>query len=654
MIPPATDFLTSPRPIRRVLIANRGEIACRVIATCRRLGLTTVAVHSEADAGARHVRLADEAHLLGPAPAAESYLSIPRLIEVARASGAEAVHPGYGFLSENAGFVRAVEEAGLIFVGPSARAVETMGSKIAARRVAREAGVPVVPGFDGAEASDAELAAAAEDIGYPLLVKASAGGGGRGMRRVERAEDLAPALQSARAEAASAFGDGTVFLEKLVLDPRHIEVQVFGDGAGGALHFHERDCSVQRNHQKVIEEAPAPNLPDDVREALFDHALRLTSAISYAGAGTAEFVMGAAEAQPYFLEMNTRLQVEHPVTEAICGVDLVEWQLRQAAGLPAPLTQAQIRPRGHAIELRLNAERPEAGFLPDTGRIAHLRAGPGLRFETGVESGDTVSSHYDSMIAKLVAHGPDRRAALDRLIAGVDATEIEGPGTNLGLLRDCLTAPALAEGRATTGFLDESFPEGWQPDPDRLLRLRGRAALAALCGVADDPLRRADGFRLGGADAPGRALLQVEDGYGSAEIALSFGPVPRVESGERSLDIGAPGPAPRQAGDRIAASLEGLAIAARIRPLAEARMEDRAGAAAEGAILAPLTGLVTELHVAEGEMVAQGQPLVVMEAMKLVHALPAPFAGRIARISVEPGQSVSQNAILIELEEAPE
>ncbi|MBV0912072.1 biotin/lipoyl-binding protein [Rhodobacteraceae bacterium ASV31] len=640
--------MTAPRPIRRVLIANRGEIACRVIATCRRLGLTSIAVYSEADAQARHVRMADEAIAIGPAAPAQSYLSIDRIIAAAVATDADALHPGYGFLSENAEFVRAVVKAGVIFVGPDAEAVESMGSKIMARGLAEKAGVPLVPGYSDRDAADADLARAARDIGYPVLVKASAGGGGRGMRRVMQPGDLTDALKSARAEARGAFGDEAVFIEKLVQNPRHLEVQVFGDGQGGALHFHERDCSVQRNHQKIIEEAPAPNLPDAVREALFAHALNLTSAIRYAGAGTVEFILAAGDSQPYFLEMNTRLQVEHPVTEEICGVDLVEWQLRQAAGLPLPLVQSQIRPRGHAIELRLNAERPEADFLPDTGRIDVLSAGPGLRFETGFEDGDTVSSHYDSMIAKLIAHGADRDAALKRLRAGLDGTRLSGVGTNLGLLRDCLDAPAFARGEATTGFLEDTFPGGWAPVAGTLLRLRGHVALASL-GKGDDPLSRRDGFRVGGADVPGRAMLKVEDGYGSAEISLTFGQPPEVGQDGRSEALDASVTVTRH-GDHVSATLRGLSIMAIVRPLAEARIEDRTDLHAEGVVIAPLTGLVTEVRVATGDRVQAGQTLAVMEAMKLVHALTAPVSGRVARVDVAPGQSVTQKTILIELD----
>ena len=645
-----TEFLTAPRSIRSVLIANRGEIACRIIRTCRQLGLRSVAVYSDADAGAQHVAQADEARRIGPSPAGESYLKIEAILDAARASGADAIHPGYGFLSENPAFVRAVEAAGLIFVGPDSHAVETMGSKIAARRVAREAGVPIVPGFDGADATDADLAQAAAEIGYPVLVKASAGGGGRGMRRAAGPDDLPQALASARSEAASAFGDATVFLEKLIQDPRHLEVQIFGDGDGGVLHFHERDCSVQRNHQKVIEEAPAPNLPDAVRRALFDHATKLASAIGYAGAGTVEFVMQAGDDSPYFLEMNTRLQVEHPVTEAICGVDLVEWQLRQAAGLPLPLRQDQIRPKGHAIEIRINAERPEAGFLPATGKVAAFDTPPGLRLDTGVAAGSDVSSHYDSMLAKLIAHGPDRDAALARLADGVAGTVLDGVGSNLGFLADCLDAPAFRRGEATTGFLAETFPEGWQPDPDRLLRLRGQAAMALLTASGRGADRK-DGFRVGGRCMPGRAPVQIEDDYGSAEIVLHFGREPAVSEGENTIPLGAP-PAGLTLRDRTAHAADGgLSIAMTLRPLAEARMAAPSAGSAQGVVLAPLTGLITDVLVTEGEVVAKGQPLLVMEAMKLVHTLTAPHDGKIARLTASAGSSVAVKTVLVEVEE---
>ncbi len=645
-----TEFLIAPRPIRAVLIANRGEIACRIIATCRRLGLRSIAVYSEADADARHVRLADSAVAIGPASVAESYLSIQALIEAARKTGADAIHPGYGFLSENPDFVQAVEDAGLIFIGPSADAVRRMGSKITAREIARKAGVPIVPGFDDPDATAENFAQAAEHIGYPVLVKASAGGGGRGMRRVAGPEVLKGALDSARREAAGAFGDATVFLEKLIANPRHIEVQVFGDGKGGALHFFDRDCSVQRNHQKLIEEAPAPNLPDTVRASLLAHATRLTSAIAYAGAGTVEFVMGADDAAPYFLEMNTRLQVEHPVTEAICGVDLVEWQLRQAAGLPLALTQDQIFVKGHAIEVRLNAERPEAGFMPDTGMITAVQAPTGLRFDTGIEAGDTVGSHYDSLLAKLIAYGPDREAARIALIEGVGGTAIAGIGSNLGFLRDCLTAPAFAEGRATTAFLTDSFPDGWQPDADTLLALRGHAACKAIAG-GDAPQTRIDGFRVGGRSMPGRTPLRISDTYGEADITLHLGAASTVTEGDRCCALNEPPAFLKRHDDTMTAAAHGLTLNLTARPLAEARMEARGAAASEGAITAPLTGLVTEVRVAEGDRVAKNAALIVMEAMKLVHTLTAPFDGTVTSLRAAKGDTVTAKTLLVEIME---
>jgi len=649
------EFLTAPRPIRSVLIANRGEIACRVIATCRRLGLATVAVYSEADKAARHVRLADTAYELGPAKASESYLAIPRIIAAAKATGADAIHPGYGFLSENAAFVAAVEAAGLIFIGPSADSVAQMGSKIEARRIAQAAGVPVVPGFDAPGASDADLAAAAAKIGYPVLVKASAGGGGRGMRRVFKPEELVAALASARNEAASSFGDGTVFLEKLIEKPRHIEVQIFGDGQGGARHFFERDCSVQRNHQKVIEEAPAPNLPENVRTALLDNAVKLAANIRYAGAGTVEFVMGANENAPYFLEMNTRLQVEHPVTEAICGVDLVEWQLRQAAGLPLPLRQDEIRPKGHAIELRVNAERPEAGFMPDTGRIRTLLVPHGVRFDTGVEAGDEISPHYDSMIAKLIVYRPTRTAAIDALVDALDNTMLSGVGINLGFLRDCLTTPAFYEGRATTAFLTETFPNGWQPDAETLLRLRGHAACAAIGGTLIatpvDPHRRVDGFRVGNRVAPGRVPLAVEDQFGRTELHLTLGSAPRVADAKHDILLG-PSPMIARTSHGVDAALRGITLALHATPLADARVVAQVEGASDLTLLAPLTGLVREVHVKTGDKVAKGDTLVVMEAMKLIHTLTAPQDGVVAKMAAVAGQTVPAKTVLVELEEA--
>ncbi|HHX91231.1 MAG TPA: ATP-grasp domain-containing protein [Paracoccus sp.] len=645
-----TEFLTAPRPIRSVLIANRGEIACRIIATCRKLGLRSVAVHSEADTGAAHVLAADLALCIGPAPSRESYLNIDAVIGAARASGADAVHPGYGFLSENPEFVRACEDAGLIFIGPSAKAVAAMGSKIEARRIADAAGVPVVPGVT-LEPDDPAFAEQVAALGFPVLVKASAGGGGRGMRRVDHAGQLADALTSARAEAVAAFGDATVFVEKLILSPRHLEVQVFGDGQGGALHLYERDCSVQRNHQKLIEEAPAPDLPETVRARLLEHALKLTRTIDYEGAGTVEFIMESGGDSPYFLEMNTRLQVEHPVTEAICGVDLVEWQLRQAAGLALPLTQEQIIPRGHAIELRLNAERPHDGFLPGTGRVIDLLIPPGLRFDGGFGAGSEVSAHYDSLLGKLIVHRPARAEAVAALLVGLEGLAMPGLATNQALLADCLRVPAFAQGRATTGFLALTFPDGWQPAPETLAWLRGHAALAALAGE-DTPFRRMDGFRTTG--KPGRVPLAFSDEYGSGVLTLLYGPAPLVETEGKMVPLGTPPLRIWHEGKVIHAAGQALTIAFECRPLAAALAQAELEQPGHGVVRAPLTGQVTTVHVRVGDQVSRGTELVVMEAMKLIHTLAAPIDGTVTRVSCAPGQTLTAQTVLVEIDDPKE
>jgi 3-methylcrotonyl-CoA carboxylase alpha subunit len=440
-------FLNSPRPIRSVLIANRGEIALRVMRTCKRLGIRTIAVYSDADADALHVKAADDAIRIGPAPARASYLDMDAIIAAAKKSDADAVHPGYGFLSENAAFVRRCEAAGLVFVGPSATVVERMGSKIESKRIVEAAGVPTVPGYHGDAQDDGTLLRAARKIGFPVLIKASAGGGGRGMRRVDHAEDFVAELNAAKAEADSAFGDSTVLLEKYILNPRHLEVQLAGDRNGGLVHLFERDCSVQRNNQKVLEEAPAPNLPDSVRTKLYDAALKLGRAIGYDSAGTVEFIMDEGGDSPYFLEMNTRLQVEHPVTEFITGIDLVEWQLLAAAGEKLPLTQGQIRVHGHAIEARITAERADLAFQPVTGALSLVDAPRGLRFDSGVEAGSRVSLYYDSLLAKLIAHGADRGAALSRLVAGLSELTLLGLPTTQGFMRFAIRCSPTARPR---------------------------------------------------------------------------------------------------------------------------------------------------------------------------------------------------------------
>ncbi|HMJ97840.1 MAG TPA: biotin carboxylase N-terminal domain-containing protein, partial [Reyranella sp.] len=517
-------FLSSPRPIRSVLIVNRGEIALRVMRTCRRLGIRTIAVYSDADADAVHARAADEAIRIGPAPARASYLDMDAVLAAAKRSGADALHPGYGFLSENGSFVRRCEEAGLIFVGPSVASVEKMGSKIESKRIAEAAGVPVVPGYHGGAQDLKSLAQAAERIGFPVLIKASAGGGGRGMRRVDRAEEFEAALAGAKAEPLAAFGDDAVLLEKFILNPRHLEVQLAGDRAGGLVHLFERDCSVQRNNQKVLEEAPAPNLPGAVRTKLYDAALRLGRAIGYDSVGTIEFIMDQGSDSPYFLEMNTRLQVEHPVTELTTGIDLVEWQLLAAAGERLPLAQDHIRRHGHAIEARLTAERADRSFQPATGELSVVEAPRGLRFDSGVEAGSQVSLYYDSLLAKLIAHGGDRDEALSRLSAGLADLTLLGVPTTQAFLRDAIRHPIFAGGHATTRFIEKAFPDGWTPDADALRRLRAAACVSwAEPRMTDatsewvSPWNRRSAVRVTTAVRPARLPLHAADEYGEVD-----------------------------------------------------------------------------------------------------------------------------------------
>ncbi|MGD9511899.1 MAG: acetyl/propionyl/methylcrotonyl-CoA carboxylase subunit alpha, partial [Geminicoccaceae bacterium] len=504
-----------------LLIANRGEIACRIVKTCRRLGIRTVAVYSDADRDARHVRLADEAVRLGPAPAAESYLLADRVLAAARRTGAEAVHPGYGFLSESAAFARAVREAGLVFVGPPPEAMERLGGKDSAKALLAPAGVPLVPGYHGADQADPRLRDEADGIGFPLLIKAVAGGGGKGMRRVDDPAEFLDLLAACRREAKAAFGEDRVLLERLIERPRHVELQVFADRHGNAVHLFERDCTLQRRHQKIIEEAPAPNLTPELRAALGKAATGAALAAGYENAGTVEFLLDQ-EGGFYFIEMNTRLQVEHPVTEAVTGLDLVEWQLRIASGEPLPLRQEEIACRGHAFEARLYAEDPAKGFLPSIGRLRTLRLPVGLdgvRVDTGVEEGDQVTPFYDPMIAKIIAYGADRAAALERLAAALDVTQVEGVTTNLGFLRAACASPVFREMRLDTGWLDREGTTALladEPaDPPTLL-------LAALATVAlsvvrppprpvpgtdwTSPWHRLDAWRL---NQPPRGLVRL-------------------------------------------------------------------------------------------------------------------------------------------------
>jgi 3-methylcrotonyl-CoA carboxylase alpha subunit len=658
-------FLNSPRPIRSVLVANRGEIALRVMRTCARLGLRTVAVYSDADADALHVRVADEAIRIGPAPARASYLDMDAILAAARQAGVDAVHPGYGFLSENAAFVRRCEAAGLVFVGPSADSVAKMGSKIESKRIAEAAGVPVVPGYHGEAQDPVTLAQAAQRIGFPVLIKASAGGGGRGMRRVDRAEAFGEALVGAKAEALAAFGDDSVLLEKFILDPRHLEVQLAGDRVGGLVHLFERDCSVQRNNQKVLEEAPAPNLPDAVRRKLFDAALGLGRAIGYDSAGTIEFIMEQGGDSPYFLEMNTRLQVEHPVTELTTGIDLVEWQLLAAAGEKLPLAQDQIVQRGHAVEARITAERADRDFQPVTGALSVVEPPRGLRFDTGVEAGSRIGLYYDSLLAKLIAYGGDRTEALNRLGDGLAALGLLGPPTTQAFLHDAVRHPLFAAGQATTRFIETAFPGGWAPQADALRRLRAAACLAWTAPETADhgdawvsPWNRRSAVRVTTAVRPARLGLRLADEYGEAELELRVGhdsvaveidgatvAFPRPRPGREALA----GHLHRRQGDTIFIAQGGLAITAAIRARIDVPRAAGGPERSGNVVEAPLHGVVARLHVVVGDAVEKGAAVLQMEAMKLVHTLKAPVAGRIQAIRCAEGETVPAGALLIEI-----
>ncbi|MFC5738394.1 biotin carboxylase N-terminal domain-containing protein [Sinirhodobacter huangdaonensis] len=631
---------------RKILIANRGEIACRVIDTARRMGVATVAVYSEADAGARHVAMADEAVLIGgPAPR-DSYLRGAAIIAAARATGAEAIHPGYGFLSENPDFVDAVEAAGLVFIGPSGDAIRAMGLKDAAKALMAEAGVPVVPGYHGANQDPEHLAGAAEAVGYPVLIKAVAGGGGKGMRRVDRPADFAAALASAQGEALTAFGNPAVLIEKYVEKPRHIEVQVFGDGTS-AVHLFERDCSLQRRHQKVIEEAPAPGMTPAMRAAMGQAAVRAAEAIGYSGAGTIEFIVDASEGlredRFWFMEMNTRLQVEHPVTEAITGVDLVEWQLRVAAGEPLPLRQDELTITGHAFEARLYAEDVPAGFLPATGTLAHLSFGA-ARIETGVRAGDTISPWYDPMIAKVVTHGPTRAVALAQLARALEQTEVAGTVTNLGFLGALARHPGFAAGDVDTGLIGREI-DALTAATDPPAAARALAVIAA-AGLAEGtgpgfslwaPLVRAAPFEEPAQLAvtgPGRVTVTVAGDAQDCVLRADGWWVEGAKTGAR-FHVGA---------DEVTVFMGAAYRFSRPDPLAR-----RSEGPASGLTLAPMPGLVKAVFVAAGQAVAEGDRLAVLEAMKMEHTMLAARAGTVAEVLVEAGAQVEAGAALIRL-----
>ena len=651
----------------KLLIANRGEIACRIARTARRLGIGTVAVFSDADAGALHAKSCDEAVRIGPPPARESYLDIEAILAAARATGADAIHPGYGFLSENARFAEAVEAAGLVFVGPKPASIRAMGDKAESRRRMAAAGVPVVPGYDGEDQSDARLLAEAESIGRPLMIKASAGGGGKGMRVVRAGDDFAAALASARREAESAFGDGRVILERYVDRPRHIEIQVFGDSHGNLVHLFERDCSLQRRHQKVLEEAPAPHLPDATRAAMAETALAAARAIDYRGAGTVEMLLGG-DGRFYFMEMNTRLQVEHPVTEAITGQDLVEWQLTVAAGRPLPLRQDEIRIDGHAVEVRLYAEDPFADDRPQTGpldRLVFPQTGPGGRIDTGVEAGDSISPFYDPMIAKLICHGPDRKAALAGLRRMLAGTVIAPLVTNQPLLMAIAADPAVGEGGMDTGFIPQNRDSLLAP-PVASAPLLAAAALAARgdrdSGERDreSPWRQADGFRLNAeaverfawrlGDAPVEARLA---GGGESLALLQDGlrlPITAVDSRDGRLDFVLAGVRHSYRHLRLKDGLQlqdDRMVARLLNPPDPGQAGD--AAPADDRIAAPMPGRITAVLVAPGDSVRRGQRLVTMEAMKMEHALVAPADAVVETITVAAGALVGEGQLLVRL-----
>lgn len=658
-----------------VLIANRGEIAVRIIRTCKRLGVRAIAVYSEADRDALHVRLADAAYTIGPAESARSYLDADAIIAAARRAGAEAIHPGYGFLSESEALIAACEDAGVAFVGPHREAIRAMGSKIAAKAIAVAAGVPVVPGYHQEDQSDAVLIAAAERIGFPLLIKASAGGGGRGMRAVTRSGEFPAALALARTEAKAAFGDDRVLLEKLIAAPRHLEVQLAGDRHGNLVHLFERECSIQRNHQKVIEEAPAAFLDARQRAALHRHAIDLGRAIGYDSLGTVEFLLDDDSGELYFLEMNTRLQVEHPVTEYVTGLDLVEWQLRSAAGESLPLAQEQIRCTGWAIEARINAENPAQNYLPSTGVIEHYAAptGPDVRIDSGVTTGSVITPYYDSLLAKAIARGDDREQARRRLLAALDDFAIIGPVTNLGLLRDILNRPEFTAAPLTTGFLAHHFPDGWQiPVVSAEVPMLAALALAVQGETdhdSDSPWQTLGAFRLlETADLPGMTYHRLETADGQCheiQVAGRAGRY-RIDCGERHFTA----VAQRLDGDTVAVEIDGCReriqlwrntqhlVLHRAGGVHELRIPNphKAGTAAGSGdyrITATLPGRVAEIRCMPGDRVGVGDVLVVLDSMKLLHSLTAACDGVVRELFCAPDDSVEGGALLVELEPLP-
>ncbi|ADZ68819.1 acetyl/propionyl/methylcrotonyl-CoA carboxylase subunit alpha [Polymorphum gilvum] len=658
---------------KKILIANRGEIACRVIKTAKRLGIRTVAVHSDADAGARHVAMADEAFRLGPAPVADSYLRIDRIVEICRQSGAEAVHPGYGFLSENPAFVEALEVAGIAFIGPSAAAIRAMGLKDAAKALMEKAGVPVVPGYHGDSQDPDALQEQADRIGYPVLIKARAGGGGKGMRRVDRAQDFKTALEGAAREGQTSFGDPRVLIEKYLTRPRHIEIQVFGDSHGNVVHLFERDCSLQRRHQKVIEEAPAPGMSVSMRARMGEAAVRAARAIAYCGAGTIEFIAdvsdGLDEDRFYFMEMNTRLQVEHPVTELVTGQDLVEWQLRVASGEPLPLRQDELTLDGWAFEARLYAEDATRGFLPATGTLTHLALPEGLaRVDSGVRAGDEITPWYDPMIAKIIVHGATRDTALARLLAALEATEVAGSVTNAAFLAALCRHAAFARGDVDTGLIDRDLAAliADEPVPEAALALAALAALGLTAPkTGTDPWDRLAGWRMWSAarqyallESRGERIEVEVHTLGDRRFQVHLAPAPAVvelaaiDADGITFDIAGHRQRARVVQDAKALTVF-LAGRAHDFVLPDRLSAEEENEAAGDRLVAPMPGLVKVLSAAAGDAVSRGQRLVILEAMKMEHTLVAPRDGTVAEVFVAAGEQVQDGAVLLRLEEEP-
>ncbi len=655
---------SSARPFGTILVANRGEIACRVIRTARAMGYRTAAVYSDADAQSLAVSMADVAVRIGPAPAGESYLDGARLIAAAKACGADAVHPGYGFLSENAGFAAACVAAGLVFIGPPASAIDAMGNKAAAKRRMIDAGVPCVPGYQGSDQSDAVLIAEAKRIGLPVMVKAAAGGGGRGMRLVSAVEDLGAAIASARSEAVNAFGSGDLILEKAIVDARHIEIQVFADGHGNVIHLGERDCSVQRRHQKVIEEAPSPAVDAEMRARMGAAAIKAAKSIGYRSAGTVEFLLGA-DGQFYFLEMNTRLQVEHPVTEAITGLDLVEWQIRVARGERLPLSQDQVRLSGHAIEVRLYAEDPAQQFLPQAGLVLAWvpPTAAGIRVDHGLKARDEITPHYDPMIAKIIASGSTREEARQRMISALRDTCVLGIRTNGTLLQRMLAHMSFAAGGATTAFIGQHFADGGG-GTDAPVETRALAAALLL-----DRSGEVASGSLAGWSSTGVALYPVLLRYGErAErwlLSVNQERRYRAQLGDHCLDVqlgsGSDGPdaAVRALVDGVSRTCRAVAVAGTLflddgEEVYEFRddlraVRDVSPGTAGSRLLAPMNGKVVRVSARAGDAVLAGQCVVVLEAMKMQHEIKAPRAGILAQVPVTEGQQVATRALLAEL-----